>query len=148
LARHVHVLQPQLPILRSGSGASFCWRRPYVSFLHPVAGSIRRQIVLLDYLVLPPLVGAEEDIIVPLLQRYLNIEDRKAAENLHAVHVPVFRKAPSPLLPGLPQLREYLVQKYPYVMSLREPDMADASLIDDPRKRRLHRPVVRGIVEQ
>lgn len=31
----------------------------------------------------------------------------------------------------MPRLREFLVQKYPYVMSLREPDMADASLIDD-----------------
>jgi hypothetical protein len=28
--------------------------------------------VLLDYLVLPPLVGAEEDIVLPLPQRYLN----------------------------------------------------------------------------
>jgi hypothetical protein len=74
---------------------------------------------------------AEEDIVLPLLQRYLNIEDRKAAEDLHAFHVPVFRKVPSPLLPGLPQLREFLVQTFPYAMSLREPDMADASLIDD-----------------
>lgn len=98
MARHVHVLQPQLPILRTGSGASIFWRRPYVSFLHPVAGSTRRQIVLPDYLVLPPLVGAEEDIVVPLLQRYLNIEDRKAAEKLHAIHVPSLSKGTEPAL--------------------------------------------------
>ena len=36
------------------------------------------------------------DIVVPLLQRYLKIEDRKAAEEFHAFHVPVFQKVPLP----------------------------------------------------
>src|SRR5665213_3819350 len=41
------------------------------------------------------------DIIVPLLQRYLKTVDRKAAEALHASHVPVFQKVPRPLFPGM-----------------------------------------------
>src|SRR6478672_9174865 len=36
------------------------------------------------------------DIVVPLLQRYLKIDDRKAAEDLYAFHVPVFQKVPRP----------------------------------------------------
>ena len=37
------------------------------------------------------LFKARPDIVVPLLQRYLKIEDRKAAEELHAFHVSVFQ---------------------------------------------------------
>src|SRR6478672_2129315 len=48
------------------------------------------------------------DIVVPLLQRYLNIEDRKAVEELHAFHVPVFQKVPRPSFPGMQALREFL----------------------------------------
>ena len=71
------------------------------------------------------------DIIVPLLQRYLNIEDRKAAEQLYAFHVPVFQKIPRPSFPGMQTLRELLVQKYPAASSLNESDIADSSFIDE-----------------
>lgn len=71
------------------------------------------------------------DIVVPLLQRYLNIEDRKAAENLHAFHVPVFRKAPTPFFPGMQKLRAFLAQKYPAAVSLKESDIADSSFVDE-----------------
>ena len=69
------------------------------------------------------------DIVVPLLQRYLNIEDRKAAEDLYAFHVPVFQKAPRPSFPGLQTLRDLLVAKYPAAASLKETDIADSSFI-------------------
>jgi hypothetical protein len=71
------------------------------------------------------------DIVMPLLQRYLNIEDRKAAEDLHAYHVPVFRKVPSPSFPGMQRLRELLAQKYPAAASLKESEIADASFVDE-----------------
>jgi ABC-type nitrate/sulfonate/bicarbonate transport system substrate-binding protein len=71
------------------------------------------------------------DIVVPLLQRYLRIEDRKAAEELHAFHVAVFQKVPRPSFPGMQALREFLVAKYPAAMSLKETDIADSSFIDE-----------------
>ena len=71
------------------------------------------------------------DIIVPLLQRYLNIDDRKAAEDLYAFHVPVFQKVPRPSFPGMQTLRDLLVTKYPAAASLQETDIADPSFIDE-----------------
>jgi hypothetical protein len=71
------------------------------------------------------------DVVVPLLQRYLYIEDLKAAQDLHAFHVPVFRKVPSPLLSGMPQLREYLAKAYPGANALKEVDIADSSFTDE-----------------
>lgn len=71
------------------------------------------------------------DIVVPLLQRYVKIEDRKVAEDLYAFHVPVFQKVPRPSFPGMQALREFLVAKYPTAMSLKESDIADSSFIDE-----------------
>jgi ABC-type nitrate/sulfonate/bicarbonate transport system substrate-binding protein len=71
------------------------------------------------------------DIVVPLLQRYVKIEDRKAAEELYAYHVPVFQKVPRPSFPGMQALREFLVSKYPAAVSLKESDIADSSFIDE-----------------
>jgi ABC-type nitrate/sulfonate/bicarbonate transport system substrate-binding protein len=71
------------------------------------------------------------DIVVPLLQRYVKIEDRKVAEDLYTFHVPVFRKVPRPSFPGMQALREYLVKKYPAATSLKESDIADSSFIDE-----------------
>jgi ABC-type nitrate/sulfonate/bicarbonate transport system substrate-binding protein len=71
------------------------------------------------------------DIVVPLLQRYLHIDDRKAAEELHAFHVPLFQKVPRPSFPGMQTLRDLLVAKYPSAGSLKEPDIADSSFIDE-----------------
>jgi ABC-type nitrate/sulfonate/bicarbonate transport system substrate-binding protein len=70
------------------------------------------------------------DIVVPLLQRYLHIEDRKAAEDLHAFHVPLFQKAPRPSFPGMQTLRNLLAAKYPAAAALKESDIADPSFID------------------
>jgi ABC-type nitrate/sulfonate/bicarbonate transport system substrate-binding protein len=70
------------------------------------------------------------DIVVPLLQRYLNIDDPKAAKEIHAFHAPVIRKVPSPLLTGMPKLREFLAKAYPSANALKEADIADPSFID------------------
>ena len=71
------------------------------------------------------------DIVVPLLQRYLKIEDRQAAEDLYAFHVPVFQRVPRPSFPGMQSLRDALTAKYPAAASLEETDIADASFIDE-----------------
>ncbi|MGA8322393.1 MAG: ABC transporter substrate-binding protein [Xanthobacteraceae bacterium] len=71
------------------------------------------------------------DIVIPLLQRYLNIEDRKAAEDLYAFHVPVFQRVPRPSFPGMQTLRELLATKYPAAASLKESEIADPSFIDE-----------------
>jgi len=71
------------------------------------------------------------DIVVPLLQRYLHIEDRKAAEELHAFHVPLFQQVPRPSFPGMQTLRDLLVAKYPAAGALKESDIADSSFVDE-----------------
>jgi ABC-type nitrate/sulfonate/bicarbonate transport system substrate-binding protein len=71
------------------------------------------------------------DIVVPLLQRYVKIEDRKAAEELYTFHVPVFQKVPRPSFPGMQALRDFLVAKYPAAVSLKESDIADPSFVDE-----------------
>jgi hypothetical protein len=71
------------------------------------------------------------DIVVPLLQRYLKIEDRKAVDDLHAFHVPLFQKVPRPSFPGMQKMRDFLVKKYPAAASLKEADIADSSFIDE-----------------
>jgi ABC-type nitrate/sulfonate/bicarbonate transport system substrate-binding protein len=71
------------------------------------------------------------DIVVPLLQRYLRIEDRRAAEDLHAFHVPLFQKVPRPSFPGMQTLRDFLAAKYPAARALKESDIADSSFIEE-----------------
>lgn len=71
------------------------------------------------------------DIVVPLLERYLRIDDRKAVEQLHAFHVPLFQKVPRPSFPGMQKMRDFLVKKHPTAASLKESDIADSSFIDE-----------------
>jgi len=71
------------------------------------------------------------DIVVPLLQRYLKIEDRRTVEELHAFHVPEFQKVPRPSFPGMQALRDFLAAKYPAAASLKESDIADSTFIDE-----------------
>lgn len=71
------------------------------------------------------------EIVVPLLQRYVKIEDPKAAQELYQYHVPVFQKVPRPSFPEMQALREFLVAKYPAATALNESDIADPSVIDE-----------------
>lgn len=77
------------------------------------------------------LFKTQPDIVVPLLQRYVKIDDRKVVDDLYAFHVPVFQKVPRPSFPGMQGLREFLVKKYPTAVSLKESDIADPSFIDE-----------------
>jgi hypothetical protein len=71
------------------------------------------------------------DIVAPALQRYLRIEDRKAAEDLYAFHVPLFQRSPRPSFPELQTLRDLLAPKYAAARTLKETDIADFSFIDE-----------------
>lgn len=82
------------------------------------------------------LFKTKPNIVIPLLQRYLKMGDRKAAEELHAFHVPVFQKVPRPSFPGMQTLRDLLAPKYPAAGSLKETDIADASFIDELQRSR------------
>jgi ABC-type nitrate/sulfonate/bicarbonate transport system substrate-binding protein len=80
------------------------------------------------------LFKTQPDVVVPLLQRYLNIEELKAAQDVYAFHVPLFRKVPSPLLAGMPKLREFLKKNYSGADVMKEADIADRSFTDDLEK--------------
>ncbi len=73
----------------------------------------------------------QPDLVVPLLQRYLNIDDRSAAEELYRYHVPVFQKVPKPLLGNLQNVRDVLAAKYPAAVGLKDVDIADGSFIEE-----------------
>ncbi|MGC1663368.1 MAG: ABC transporter substrate-binding protein [Bradyrhizobium sp.] len=77
------------------------------------------------------LFKTQPDVVVPLLQRYVKIDDRKAAEDLYAYHVPVFQRIPRPSFAGMQTLREFLAARYPAAASLSESDVADPSFIDE-----------------
>jgi NMT1/THI5 like len=132
-----------LPIdLRFSGQARYGWNAfPIDAFDTPsIFATTRKLIAFNRQLVMNVMQGFVEtihlfktrpDIVVPLLQRYVKIEDRKVAEDLYAFHVPVFQKVPRPSFPGMQALREFLVKKYPAAMSLKESDIADSSFIDE-----------------
>ena len=132
-----------LPIdLRFVGEARYAWNAfPIQEFGTPsIFATTRRHIGANRALVMNVMQGFVETIhlfktrpsvVVPLLQRYLKIEDRKSVEDLYAFHVPVFRKVPRPLLGGMQGLRDVLAPKYPAAQALQEADIADASFIDE-----------------
>jgi hypothetical protein len=69
---------------------------------------------------------------VPLLQRFLQIDDRKAVEDLHAFYVPLFPAVPKVDLgaEGIKLLRDSFSKKYPAAANLQESDIVDSSFID------------------
>ncbi len=72
------------------------------------------------------------DLAVPQLQRYLQIDDRKAVESLHAYYVPLFRSIPRPTFESdLPGLKNAFSGEYPAAANLRSEDLCDASFVND-----------------
>jgi ABC-type nitrate/sulfonate/bicarbonate transport system substrate-binding protein len=74
----------------------------------------------------------QPDVAVPLLQRFLNMSDRKAAEDLHKFYIPLFPPVPRPSLSeGMQDVRDAFAKKYPAAQKLQESDIADSSFIDE-----------------
>jgi ABC-type nitrate/sulfonate/bicarbonate transport system substrate-binding protein len=73
----------------------------------------------------------QPDVVVPLLQRFLNISDRKAAEDLHKFYVPLFPQAPRLSSSGIQGVRDVFSKRYPAAQKLQESDISDSSFIDE-----------------
>jgi ABC-type nitrate/sulfonate/bicarbonate transport system substrate-binding protein len=114
------------PIHEFGTPSIFATTRKLIASHRDLVMSVMQGFVETIYL-----FKMRPDIVVPLLQRYLHIEDPKAAEELHAFHVPLFQKVPRPSFPGMQTLRDLLAAKYPAAGALRESDIADPSLVDE-----------------
>ena len=72
------------------------------------------------------------DIVVPLLQRFMNFDDRMAAQGLHAFYVPLFPASPRPdLAGGMQRLRDLFAVRYAAAANLQGSDIVDATIIDD-----------------
>ena len=72
------------------------------------------------------------DIVVPLLQEFVQFGDRRAVECLHDYYAPLFPAVPRPdLAQGLQDIRDLFVGRYPAARDLQEADIADSSLIDE-----------------
>jgi ABC-type nitrate/sulfonate/bicarbonate transport system substrate-binding protein len=74
----------------------------------------------------------QRDAAVTLLQRFLQMDDRQAVEDLHAFYVPLFPAVPRVDLGeyGIKSLRDNFFGKFPAAATLRESDIVDSSFID------------------
>jgi ABC-type nitrate/sulfonate/bicarbonate transport system substrate-binding protein len=72
------------------------------------------------------------DIVIPLLQQFLQIDERRPMEQLHAFYAPLFRAVPTPtFFDEMDGLREGLTAQYPAARKLRIEDVADASFVEE-----------------
>jgi hypothetical protein len=72
------------------------------------------------------------DVVVPLLQQFLNVSDRRAVERLREYYAPLLPVVPRPALTdGLQDIRDLFAGRYPAARALQEADIADSSLIDE-----------------
>jgi ABC-type nitrate/sulfonate/bicarbonate transport system substrate-binding protein len=72
------------------------------------------------------------DVVIPLLQKHLQINDREAVETLHDYYVPLFRSIPRPTFESdLPGLKATFSREYPAAENLRSDDLCDASFVAD-----------------
>jgi ABC-type nitrate/sulfonate/bicarbonate transport system substrate-binding protein len=78
------------------------------------------------------LYKTQPDVVVPLLQRFLQIDDRKSVKQLLTYYAPLFRPNPRPTFASeIQQLRDIVAQKYPAASDIRPEDLVDASFIDE-----------------
>jgi ABC-type nitrate/sulfonate/bicarbonate transport system substrate-binding protein len=72
------------------------------------------------------------DIVIPLLQEFLQCPDRQPMQQLHAFYAPLFRAVPTPtFFQEMEGLCEGLAGQYPAAKALRMEDVADASFAEE-----------------
>jgi ABC-type nitrate/sulfonate/bicarbonate transport system substrate-binding protein len=72
------------------------------------------------------------DIVIPLLQEFLEIDEREPMEQVHAFYAPLFRAVPTPtFFTEMPGLREGLSAQYPAARTMTMADVADTSFVDE-----------------
>ena len=79
------------------------------------------------------LFKTQRDLAVPLLQRFLQIDERTDVEALHAFYAPLFPAVPRVDLgePGIRSLRERFAGQIPAAATLQESDIADSSFVEE-----------------
>jgi ABC-type nitrate/sulfonate/bicarbonate transport system substrate-binding protein len=78
------------------------------------------------------LFKSRPDIVIPLLQEFLQCPEREPMERLHAFYAPLFRAVPSPtFFNEMDGLREGLTAQYPAARRLRMEDVADSSFVEE-----------------
>ncbi len=72
------------------------------------------------------------DLVLPLLQRHLAINEPGVAASLHEFFEPLLRTTPRPsLFFGLDNLRQSLLGRYPNAQELQAQNLIDASFVDE-----------------
>jgi len=78
------------------------------------------------------LFKTQPDIVVPILQRFLQINDRKSVEQLLAHYAPLFQSSPRPNFASeLQHLKGIVARTYPAASNIKPKDLADASFVDE-----------------
>jgi ABC-type nitrate/sulfonate/bicarbonate transport system substrate-binding protein len=78
------------------------------------------------------LFKTQPDVVIPLLQRFLQIEDRKSVEQVLAYYAPLFQANPRPtFVSEIQQLRDIVFQRFPAAAKINPEDLADASFVDE-----------------
>ena len=71
------------------------------------------------------------DVAVPLLQRFLQIDDRRRVEYLYTFYVPLFRAVPRPVISTETGVfGDIFSNQYPAVKALQLQDLCDPSFVD------------------
>jgi ABC-type nitrate/sulfonate/bicarbonate transport system substrate-binding protein len=72
------------------------------------------------------------DVAIPLLQRFLGIEDRRSTEQLLAYYAPLFQSTPRPtFVSEIEQLKTIVSRKYPAAAGIRPENLVGASFVDE-----------------
>jgi hypothetical protein len=76
----------------------------------------------------------QPEVFVPLLQRFLQIDDRQLAADMYKYYAPLFPQVPRVAVAGLQSVRDAFSKKYPGAQKLQESDIADSSFVDELEK--------------
>ena len=75
----------------------------------------------------------QPEVYIPMLQRFLEVSDRKLVEDQYQFYLPLFPQAPRMALSaeGMQSIRDTFAKKYPAAQKLQERDFVDSSFVDE-----------------
>ena len=112
--------------ISSGAGGIMTTRRLIATHREQVMNIVA---ALVDTIAL---FKTKPDIVIPLLQRYLGIDDRKAVQQVHSYYVPLFRASPDPtFFDEMTRLKGFVEKQYPAAATLQAKDLSDSSFVDE-----------------
>ena len=73
------------------------------------------------------------EVYIPVLQQFLQVDDRKLVEDQYRFYVPLFPQVPRMALSaeGLQSIRDTFARTYPAAAQVREADFTDSSIVDE-----------------